>query len=75
MRTSRGADDVVTMCPTCAYTIAEALLGAPDRAYVTTHHYLEYLFGIAIDWPAVFADLAAMWTGEYGPWLTETFFS
>ena len=38
-------------------------------------HYLELLFGQTIDWPQVFAQLGGMWEGEYGPWLTQTFFA
>ncbi len=68
-----GAETLVTMCPTCTYTVAQACLNAPDRA-VDNRHYLEVLFGETIDWNAVFAQLGDMWTGEYGPWLNQTFF-
>lgn len=68
-----GADTLVTMCPTCTYTVAQACLAAPDRA-VENLHYLEVLFGTTIDWGVVFAQLGDMWTGEYGPWLNQTFF-
>lgn len=68
-----GADTLVTMCPTCTYTVAQACLAAPDRA-VENLHYLEVLFGETIDWDTVFAQLGDMWAGEYGPWLNQTFF-
>lgn len=68
-----GAETLVTMCPTCTYTVAQACLGAPDRG-IDNHHYLELLFGVEIDWAQVFAQLGDMWTGEYGPWLNATFF-
>ncbi len=75
-----GADTLVTMCPTCAYTIGQANLGQPVLGRsaaegMPSHHYLELLFGIPIDWASIFANLEGMWSGEYGPWLTETFFS
>lgn len=70
-----GAETLVTMCPTCAYTIAQACLNAPDPAAgIDTLHYLELMFGVTIDWEQVFAQLGDMWTGEYGPWLAATFF-
>lgn len=70
-----GAETLVTMCPTCAYTIAQANLDAPDPTVgIDTLHYLELLFGVVIDWKQVFAQLGEMWTGEYGPWLAQTFF-
>lgn len=130
------AEAVVTMCPTCAYTIAQALLNEPEKidanapgtseanqqgtseqasgatgsAYqqadhetplpdatpitwgnpnplwseqqpagatqaIKNRHYLEVLFGVEVDWQAVFARLGSMWEGEYGPWLSQTFFS
>lgn len=77
---STGADVLVTMCPTCAYTIGQANLGQPALGRtaadgVASQHYLELLFGITTDWAAIFANLESMWCGEYGPWLTETFFS
>lgn len=68
-----GADTLVTMCPTCTYTIAQACLAAPDQA-IGNKHYLELLFGVEIDWARVFQQLNDMWTGEYGPWLNQTFF-
>ncbi|WP_251211856.1 (Fe-S)-binding protein [Adlercreutzia murintestinalis] len=64
---------VITMCPTCTYTLAQANLNAPERG-MDSKHYLEMLFGVEIDWAAVFANLGGMWTGEYGPWLTQTFY-
>lgn len=69
-----GAEVMVTMCPTCAYTIAQANLAQPEEALVSLH-YLEILFGVKIDWSLVFYQLNAMWSGEYGPWLNVTFFS
>jgi Fe-S oxidoreductase len=68
------ADTLVTTCPTCTYTIAQALLNADAERGMTSHNYLELVFGQTIDWPTVFAQLEAMWTGEYAPWLTQTFF-
>lgn len=68
-----GADTLVTMCPTCTYTVAQACLAAPDAA-IGNKHYLELLFGVEIDWARVFQQLGDMWTGEYGPWLNQTFF-
>lgn len=69
-----GAETLVTMCPTCTYTIGQACLGADPERGIDSHHYLELLFGEAIDWATVFAQLGSMWAGEYGPWLNETFF-
>jgi Fe-S oxidoreductase len=69
-----GADTVVTTCPTCTYTIAQALLGAGVEPGISNHNYLELVFAQTIDWPTVFDQLEAMWTGEYGPWLSQTFF-
>ena len=68
-----GAATLVTMCPTCTYTIAQACLAAPDQG-IDNKHYLELLFGVEIDWARVFQQLGDMWTGEYGPWLNQTFF-
>lgn len=68
-----GAGTLITMCPTCTYTIAQALLGMPEPP-IAGRHYLEVLLGEEIDWPRVFDELGAMWTGEYGPWLNATFF-
>ncbi len=70
-----GAETVVTACPTCTYTIAQACLGAEPGRGIDNRHYLELLFGQTIDWPLVFDQLGSMWEGEYGPWLTATFFS
>lgn len=72
---STGAQTLVTMCPTCTYTVAQACLNAPPERGIENRHYLELLFGQMIDWPQVFAQLEGMWSGEYGPWLTQTFFS
>ena len=72
---STGAETLVTMCPTCAYTISQACLGADAACGIESRHYLELLFHQTIAWPEVFTQLESMWTGEYGPWLTETFFS
>ncbi len=68
-----GASTLITMCPTCTYTVAQACLAAPDEG-IGNLHYLEALFGVKIDWEHVFQQLGDMWTGEYGPWLTQTFF-
>lgn len=68
-----GAQTLVTMCPTCAYTIAQACLEQPDRA-MESRQYLELLFGETIDWAQIFDQLQSMWSGEYGPWLMSTFY-
>lgn len=68
-----GADVLVSMCPTCSYTFAQANLSGAGNP-IESYHYLEVLFGETIDWARVFAELNAMWTGEYGPWLNATFF-
>lgn len=68
-----GAAELITMCPTCAYTIAQANLSGKGDA-VATRHYLEMLFDIEVDWPLVFYQLTAMWNGEYADWLNATFF-
>jgi Fe-S oxidoreductase len=65
---------LVTACPTCTYTIAQARLGAPAERSIPSHHYLELVFDQPIDWPEVFGRLESMWTGEYGAWLTQTFY-
>ena len=68
-----GAQTLVTMCPTCTYTVAQACLDQPDRA-MGSRHYLELLFGETIDWAQIFDQLQSMWSGEYGPWLMSTFY-
>lgn len=70
-----GANTLVTTCPTCTYTIGQALLGVESRRGIASHNYLELIFDQTIDWPVVFSQLETMWSGEYGPWLSETFFS
>ena len=62
---------VVSMCPTCTYTYAFRLMGAPRN--VENKHYTELLFENQFDWDLVFAQLNSMWTGEYGPWLAQVF--
>lgn len=69
-----GADTLITACPTCTYTVAQACLGADPERGIGNRHYLEVLFGETIDWGVVFGQLNDMWTGEYGPWLNQTFF-
>ncbi len=68
-----GAGNLVTYCPTCTYTFAQTLLGQPSNELIDLH-YLEILFGVRVDWAAIFNQLESMWTGEYGPWLQATFF-
>ncbi|MDR3136295.1 MAG: hypothetical protein LBU07_02570 [Coriobacteriales bacterium] len=68
------ANTLVTTCPTCTYTIAQALLSAGSEQAIASHNYLELVFGQSINWAVVFSQLEEMWTGEYGPWLAETFF-
>lgn len=72
---STGANTLVTMCPTCTYTIAQENLSAAPERVIDSHNYLELFFGQTIDWAVVFDQLGSMWTGEYGPWLNATFFS
>jgi Fe-S oxidoreductase len=72
--TETGADTLITVCPTCTYTLAQALLGKGDEERIEMLHYLEMVFDLRIPWDEVFAQLEQMWSGEYGPWLTETFF-
>ncbi len=62
---------IITMCPTCTYTYAYRLLGAPRP--ISNKHYTELLFNSQIDWNIVFYQLGSMWSGEYGPWLAEVF--
>lgn len=69
-----GAQTLVTACPTCTYTVAQACLGVGPEQGVGNRHYLELLFGEPIDWALIFDQLGSMWTGEYGPWLNQTFF-
>lgn len=68
-----GAHTLISMCPTCSYTFAQTKLSHPEHL-IESLNYLEALFGERIDWERVFAELNAMWTGEYGPWLNATFF-
>lgn len=68
-----GAGTLITMCPTCTYTVAQADLERPADG-IPNLHYLEALLGVKIDWQHVFQQLGDMWTGEYGPWLNQTFF-
>ena len=73
-----GADLVVANCPTCAYTFAStarARGGAPatgggDGPPAALQYQVRRLEA-AFDRPATFAQLEAMWTGEYGPWLIQ----
>ena len=65
-----AGDTLVTMCPTCTYTQAFALLQA-GRDDIVVKNYLELLFGHEFDWPAVFARLQGMWSGEYAAWLAQ----
>lgn len=69
-----GAHTLVTACPTCTYTVAQACLGVDPEQGIGNRHYLELLFGEPIDWALIFDQLGSMWTGEYGPWLNQTFF-
>ena len=62
---------VVTMCPTCTYTYAYRLMGAPRN--VVNKHYAELLFESQFDWNLVFYQLNSMWYGEYGAWLASVF--
>ena len=69
-----GADTLITACPTCTYTVAQACLDVAPEQGIGNRHYLELLFGETIDWALTFDQLGSMWTGEYGPWLNSTFF-
>jgi Fe-S oxidoreductase len=68
-----GAAAAITACPTCSYTFAQELLAEPRDGFEALH-YLELMFGLRIDWARVFAELGGMWSGEYGPWLMQTFY-
>lgn len=70
-----GAQTMITACPTCTYTVAQACLGIDADRGIEGRNYLEMLFGEEIDWKTVFDQLGSMWEGEYGPWLIQTFFS
>ncbi len=65
-----AGDTVITMCPTCTYTQAFELLQT-GRDDIVAKNYLELLFGHEFDWPAVFARLSGMWSGEYAAWLAQ----
>ena len=60
---------IVAACVSCSFLLSVSQWRVP------VFHYLELLFGQTIDWPQVFAQLGGMWEGEYGPWLTQTFFA
>jgi len=68
-----GARSLVTACPTCTYTISGECLSSNRTDDIRCRHYLELVYGQDIDWEKIFAQLEAMWTGEYGPWLAHTF--
>ncbi len=65
-----AGDVLVTMCPTCTYTQAFALV-QEGRDDIVVKNYLELLFGCEFDWPDVFARLQGMWSGEYAAWLAQ----
>jgi len=69
-----GADALLTMCPTCSYTVENEVFKGKQLPFAH-HHYLEMFFAQSIDWHMVFSQLNGMWYGDYGPWLTQTFFS
>ena len=54
------------------YVNEKTLIGEIVNNYPET---AEVLFGIEVDWPQIFDNLASMWEGEYGPWLLQTFYS
>lgn len=68
-----GAATLVTACPTCTYTIAAECLSSDQVSEMSSRHYLELVFSHETDWQRIFAQLEAMWTGEYGPWMVQTF--
>ena len=63
---------VITMCPTCTYTYASVLMDGQRN--LQNKHYTELLFENQFDWTLVFYQLNSMWTGVYGPWLSQTLF-
>jgi Fe-S oxidoreductase len=65
---------LITACPTCTYTIAQACLAAEPERGIPAYHYLELVFNQPTDWQDVFTRLESMWTGDYGAWLTQTFY-
>ena len=67
-----SGETLVTMCPTCTYTQAYRQYTTGD-ARITCKNYLELLFAADFDWNTVFAQLTGMWSGEYGPWLSQVF--
>ena len=68
---AEDGSSVVTMCPTCTYTYAFSLMNNPRP--LQNKHYAELVFDTQIDWDLVFAQLNGMWSGEYGPWLSQVF--
>lgn len=62
---------VVTMCPTCTYTYAFRLMNEPRP--LNNKHYAELMFNSQFDWDTTFSQLMNMWSGEYGPWLSQVF--
>lgn len=67
-----SGDVLVSMCPTCAYTQAFQLSNT-QRKDIVPKHYLELVFDSQFDWDKTFSQLGGMWTGEYGPWLSQVF--
>jgi fumarate reductase (CoM/CoB) subunit B len=68
---AQDGDTLVSICPTCTYTYAFELLGAPRN--ISNKHYLELLFDGQFDWEKNFDQLTSMWSGEYGAWLASVF--
>lgn len=77
MARDSGARSLLCACPTCAYTYANetrrcAIEKDDSFKGIAGLHYLEAVFGRRIDWPATFAALERMWTGEYAEWVAYT---
>lgn len=70
----KGADPVLTVCPTCAYAFASQAGESRDGVPATSLNYLEVLFDQTIDWEQVYSQLTLMWEGEYAEWLESVLF-
>ena len=67
----KDGQTLVSACPTCTYTYALQLQNTPRR--MQSKNYLELVFKENFQWDLVFSQLNSMWSGEYGPWLSEVF--
>lgn len=68
-----GSDLLVTVCPTCSYTLAYQDRTQSGTSAVSVPHinYLELVFESKFDWNMTFSQLEGMWSGEYGPWVIQ----